>query len=92
MITSELIRALPKTDLHLHLDGSLRESTLIELARERDVRLPADTVEGINHLVFKQSYASLEEYLTGFAYTCAVMQDEESLERVAWELAWDNID
>lgn len=92
MITHQLIRALPKTDLHLHLDGSLRESSLIEMARERDVRLPADTVEGLNHLVFKESYSSLEEYLTGFAYTCAVMQDEEALERAAWELAWDNID
>ena len=92
MITDELIRALPKTDLHLHLDGSLREASLIEMARERDVRLPAESVEGINALVFKPTYASLEEYLTGFAYTCAVLQDEEALERAAWELAWDNID
>lgn len=92
MITNELIRALPKTDLHLHLDGSLRESSLIEMARERDVRLPADSVEGLNTLVFKPTYASLEEYLTGFAYTCAVLQDAEALERAAWELAWDNID
>ena len=31
----ELIRALPKTDLHVHLDGSLRAETLIELADRR---------------------------------------------------------
>ena len=34
---SDLIRRLPKTDLHVHLDGSLRLATLIELARERKV-------------------------------------------------------
>ena len=32
MFTDSLIRALPKTDLHVHLDGSLREQSLIELA------------------------------------------------------------
>ena len=35
------IRAIPKTDLHVHLDGSLRLPTLIELARERGVALPS---------------------------------------------------
>jgi len=91
MITTDLIRALPKTDLHLHLDGSLREATLIELARERGVSLPSETVEGLNELVFRSHYANLAEYLHGFQYTCAVMQDAEALERVAYELAWDNI-
>lgn len=33
-ITPAFIRAIPKSDLHLHLDGSLRLSTLIELSRE----------------------------------------------------------
>ncbi len=91
MITEAIIRALPKTDLHLHLDGSLREQTLIELARERKVALPSETVEGLNELVFRSSYANLAEYLHGFQYTCAVLQDKEALERVAYELAWDNI-
>ncbi|MCA9793066.1 MAG: adenosine deaminase family protein [Candidatus Eremiobacteraeota bacterium] len=91
MISPELIRALPKTDLHLHLDGSLREQTLIELARERGVSLPSETVEGLNELVFRSHYANLAEYLHGFQYTCAVLQDPEALERTAYELAWDNI-
>ena len=40
-ISKEFIEKIPKTDLHLHLDGSLRLSTLIELARENGVKLPA---------------------------------------------------
>jgi len=92
MLTPALIRALPKTDLHVHLDGSLREGTLIELARERGVELPSQTIEGLNTLVFKPQYSSLADYLHGFAFTCAVLQDEEALERAAYELAWDNID
>ena len=69
----------------------MRESTLIELAGQQKIALPSNTVEGLNALVFKPSYANLGEYLTGFAYTGAVLQDAESLERAAFELAEDNI-
>ncbi|MBU1535888.1 adenosine deaminase family protein [Myxococcota bacterium] len=91
-ITRAFIERIPKTDLHLHLDGSLRISTLIDLAREYKVTLPSYTEEGLKKLVFKEKYASLNEYLQGFAYTTAVMKNEPSLERVAYELAIDNQD
>jgi adenosine deaminase len=90
-VTTNFLRAIPKTDLHLHLDGSLRISTLIELAKKQKVKLPSYTEDGLRRLVFKDNYADLPEYLKGFAYTCAVMQDAESLERIAFELAEDNL-
>ncbi len=90
-MTSEFLRAIPKTDLHVHLDGSLRLPTLIELAKAQNVKLPSYTEAGLRELVFKDNYADLPEYLKGFAYTCAVMQDAESLERIAFELAEDNL-
>lgn len=89
MFTEELLQALPKTDLHCHLDGSLRLPTLIELARERGVTLPSETPEGLTELVFKDRYRDLPDYLHGFAYTCAVLTDPEALERVAYELGQD---
>ena len=85
----DLIRRLPKTDLHVHLDGSLRLGTLIELARARKIPLPSETPEGLEALVFRPRYANLNEYLEGFQYTVAVLQDEEALERSAFELAED---
>ncbi len=88
--SQEFIRAIPKTDLHVHLDGSLRLPTLIELARERKVPLPSFTEQGLNELVFKDSYADLEEYLKGFTWTLKVLQDPEGLERAAYELGQDN--
>ena len=90
-ISKEFIRRIPKTDIHLHLDGSLRIPTLIELAKRQRVKLPSYTEDGLRRLVCKDSYANLPEYLKGFAYTCAVMQDAESLERIAFELAEDNL-
>ncbi|MBI3269341.1 MAG: adenosine deaminase family protein [Planctomycetes bacterium] len=89
-IPRDLIARLPKTDLHLHLDGSIRLPSLIELARQANVVLPSYTEEGLREKVFRDQYASLEEYLQGFGYTCAVMQTRENLERVARELAEDN--
>ena len=89
--TPEFIRAIPKSDLHVHLDGSLRPSTLIELARAQGVELPSYTTEGLLELVFKERYANLAEYLHGFALTCAVMRNAESIGRIACELAEDNI-
>jgi adenosine deaminase len=85
----ELIRKLPKTDLHVHLDGSLRLSTLIELARERKISLPSETEAGLNELVFRSHYRDLGEYLEGFRYTVAVLSDAEALERTAFELCED---
>ena len=89
-IPRSLIEKLPKTDLHVHLDGSIRLETLIELAREYRVKLPSYSVSGLKELVFKDQYSSLVEYLEGFKYTVAVLQSEVALERVAYELALDN--
>ena len=90
-LSAETLRKLPKTDLHLHLDGSLRLSTLIELAHEFRIPLPSYDAFGLKKLVFKDNYEDLGEYLQGFALTCSVLQEREGLMRCAYELAWDNI-
>lgn len=91
MISRAFIQAVPKSDLHTHLDGSMRLSTLIELAREQGVALPSYDEEGLNAQVFKPAYANLPEYLLGFRYTCAVLQDPEAMARVACEAGEDAI-
>ena len=69
-ISKELLKMLPKSDLHLHLDGSLRLSTLIELAEsDPTIQLPATTEAGLRDTVFKDRYSDLGEYLQGFAFT-----------------------
>ncbi len=89
-ITRELIEKLPKTDLHLHLGGSIRIETLIELAKKDGVELPSYTVQGLKETLFKDNYKSLEEYLECFKYPGAVMQKYDNLTRIAYELAIDN--
>ena len=86
----DFLKAIPKTDLHVHIDGSLRISTIIELAREHNIKLPSYTEDGLLETVFKARYKDLVEYLRGFQYTVAVMQTPEALERISYELAIDN--
>lgn len=89
-VTPELVRAMPKTDLHCHLDGSLRLSTILELAQHDRVKLPADDEAGLSAaLHIGQVCRDLVEYLHAFDVTTAVLQTEHALERAAFELAED---
>jgi adenosine deaminase len=90
--SEEFIRNLPKVDLHCHLDGSLRPETIWELAQNREVNLPANSLEELREIfsLQKKTPRSLVEYLKRFDYTLAVLQDVEALSRAAYELAVDN--
>ena len=89
--TEAFIAEIPKSDLHVHLDGSLRIETVVELARDcPDLNLPTEDIAELRKIIFKPNYASLEEYLRPFAYTCGVMQTAVNLERVSYEFAVDN--
>ncbi|HEX9619365.1 MAG TPA: adenosine deaminase [Polyangiaceae bacterium] len=90
LVPLEVFQALPKTDLHVHLDGSLRLQTILDLAKEQRVELPAKDAEGLREVIgCGRVTGSLVEYLRGFEITLKVMQTEEALERVAFELAED---
>ncbi len=87
---SATARALPKVLLHEHLDGGLREGTLLELLAERGLPTPAATVPGLVQWFDERAHAgSLVEYLKGFALTVAAMASPAALERVAFEAAED---
>jgi adenosine deaminase len=86
----EFFQKLPKSDLHVHLDGSLRLSTIIELAKEGGVELPSlDPVALHDAMNLGKNCGSLVEYLKAFDVTLKVLQTEEALYRTAFELAED---
>ena len=89
-LTLETVQKLPKTDLHVHLDGSLRLATILDLADRQKVDLPASNEDGLRKAMnLGQNCGSLVEYLKAFDVTLRVMQTEDALERIAYELAQD---
>jgi len=89
-ITYEMLKALPKTDLHVHLDGSLRLGTIINLADRYRIKLPANDIAGLEKaIVVDDNCTSLVDYLRAFDVTLKVLQTDEALEMSAFELAED---
>jgi adenosine deaminase len=90
LLPLEFFQKLPKTDLHVHLDGSLRLETIVDLAAKDRAELPTRDAAELGRIMgIGQNCGSLEKYLEAFDITLRVMQTEESLYRVAYELAAD---
>ncbi len=89
-MNKELIQRLPKAELHVHLDGCIRPTTMVALAKEQSVRLPAAEPEALAQAMYVRDAHSLEEYLAKYEYTLAVMQTPRAMERIAYEFVIDS--
>jgi adenosine deaminase len=89
MLSRELLARLPKAELHVHLDGSLRPGTLIDLARRARVALPSSDPDTVRRFMHADRVQDLAQYLERFAITVAVLQSADALERVAYEMTAD---
>ena len=88
-VTRDLLLRLPKTDLHVHLDGSLRPATMLELAADAGITLPATDATSLADYMHVKQGRDLVDYLARFEITLALMQTAPALERIAYELAED---
>jgi len=89
VLTRDVLRAMPKIELHCHLDGSLRPETMLELADATGIELPAITADTLRRYMRADNVSSLEDYLARFEATISVLQTAEAIERAAYELVVD---
>jgi adenosine deaminase len=83
---ARLLEAMPKAELHLHLDGSVRVGTALELARTRSIEAPTTWRGMFDALVAPERCTDQAELLRAFDLPIALMQDAEALERITAEL------
>lgn len=101
-IDRSILKRIPKTDLHVHLDGSVPPQLVVELAKEQNIDLVQvskdlgigdlqhGTVDELEEKIFKDKYDSLMEYLIPFEFINVVLRTEEALEKAAYHFACDN--
>ena len=89
MSMGEVIRRLPKAELHVHLDAVIRPTTMIELARAAKFALPTTDPEALRRFMLVADGTSLEAYIQRFDQTIPLLQTPESIERVAYEAVED---
>lgn len=85
-LTETAIRALPKVELHLHLDTSVRIPTVADLSRKYGLPLPSDLDDA---LIVPMNCNNLNEYLSRVELEVAVLQTPEAIERATYELLLD---
>ena len=82
----QVIRLMPKTELHVHLEGTIRPQTLLELAARHRVSLPADSVDGVRQWF---RFDSFEHFVDIYLHCCRCLRDPEDFQRVAGEFLID---
>jgi adenosine deaminase len=93
---AEKIRALPKVELHRHLEGCISAELLLEIAKDYQVELPANDLEGLRSLIqVKGQAGNLKEFLEKFYFLGKAFPTLEAVERVSYcvcrDCARDNI-
>src|ERR1700761_6362793 len=79
----EALRALPKVELHCHVEGAMRPETVVDLARKNGVPLPAGDIRDL------YSYGSLDEFLKVFWLVQSVLHDRDDWARLGYESVLD---
>ena len=82
---------LPKTEIHIHLEGSIRTRTIIDIAKEYGLNLPAYEVDELNkHVKVYDQMRDLGTVLEAFAIFQNSITSAKVIERIAWELFEDS--
>ena len=82
---------IPKTEIHVHLEGAIRTSTIIDIAKEHNLELPAFDVVGLDpHVKVYDQWESLDAVLEAFNIAQRSIASPQAFERIAWEFFEDS--
>jgi adenosine deaminase len=82
MSLASFIRAMPKVELHVHLEGSVRPETLISLARRHDISLPAKSVEELHDWY---TFTNFDHFIEVYSLLSHCLRTPDDLELITRE-------
>ena len=78
--------ALPRVDLHRHLDGNVRLQTILDLGREHNVKLPGNAIATLrSHVEVQGDQVGLMPFLARLHWMTAIVGDTDAVRRIARE-------
>jgi aminodeoxyfutalosine deaminase len=86
MSQSDFIREMPKVELHVHLEGSIRPSTLLTLARRNRVTLPADDLDGMRDFY---RFVDFDHFIQVYLTISACLKTVDDFSLIAYEFGAD---
>lgn len=80
------VQAVPKAELHVHLEGAIQPETLLTLAQRNGIALPANSIEGIRNWI---AYRDFDHFIELFRAACRCLRTADDYELVAYDLGAD---
>ena len=77
----DLLRAMPKTELHMHIEGSLEPELIFALAKRNDVRL---RYKSVDELRAAYAFTDLQSFLDIYYAGASVLQQPQDFYDMAW--------
>ena len=82
---------IPKTEIHIHLEGAIRTQTIIDVAKASNLKLPTYEVSELDkHVKVYEQMQNLEAVLKAFDIFQDSITSPDVVERIAWELFEDS--
>ncbi|HZB39547.1 MAG TPA: hypothetical protein VE487_01195, partial [Ilumatobacter sp.] len=81
--TDDHLRRLPKVELHCHVEGAARASTIADLARKHSVTLPVEDPADLFE------FSSLNQFLSIYDVICASLRTADDFRRITYEALED---
>ena len=82
----DFIREMPKVELHVHLEGSIRPTTLLTQAERNGAALPAQDIDGMREFY---RFTDFDHFIQVYFTICGCLKTVDDFSLIAYEFGAD---